>query len=177
MLPNRDILVRIRLRIRESATLTNGFGSGSGSCYFPRWPSRRQLKTIVGSYFFAYRYYFLKLHFHHFSEITSHNKSQNSRNQGFSYYFCLTIEGSGFHTYGSGRPKTIRILIWIRKTDLEKFIIVNFNLVIFRNQPRRCYTHRSIFLVITYVHTVFLENNSAESQTFLSFRMKVLIVK
>jgi hypothetical protein len=23
-------------------------------------------------------------------------KSQNSRNQGFSYYFCLMIEGSGF---------------------------------------------------------------------------------
>jgi hypothetical protein len=31
-------------------------------------------------------------------------KSQNSRNQGFSYYFCLMIEGSGYgsvhHTNG-----------------------------------------------------------------------------
>ncbi len=42
----------------------------------------------------------------------SWKKSQNSRNQGFSYYFCLMIEGSGSgsipHTNGSGsgRPKT-----------------------------------------------------------------------
>jgi hypothetical protein len=41
--------------------------------------------------------------------------SQNSRNQGFSYYFCLTIEGSGSGfiplTNGSGprRPKNKRI--------------------------------------------------------------------
>ncbi len=39
-------------------------------------------------------------------------KSQNNRNQGFSYYFCLMIEGSGSipltNGYGSGsrRPKT-----------------------------------------------------------------------
>jgi hypothetical protein len=43
-------------------------------------------------------------------------KSQNSRNQGFSYYFCLVIEGSGAGTVpltngsGSRRPKNIRIL-------------------------------------------------------------------
>jgi hypothetical protein len=41
--------------------------------------------------------------------------SQTSRNQGFSYYFCLMIEGSGSipltNGYGSGsrRPKIIRI--------------------------------------------------------------------
>jgi hypothetical protein len=38
--------------------------------------------------------------------------SQKSKNQGFSYYFCLIIEGSGAgpRTYGSGsgRPKNIR---------------------------------------------------------------------
>jgi hypothetical protein len=33
--------------------------------------------------------YFLKVYLHHFSQIKSPNKSQNSRNQGFSYYFCL----------------------------------------------------------------------------------------
>ncbi len=43
--------------------------------------------------------------------------SQNSKNQGFSYYICLMIEGSG-----SGRPKNtwirwIRIRIRIRNTD------------------------------------------------------------
>ncbi len=39
-------------------------------------------------------------------------KLQNSRNQGFSYYFCLMIEGSGSRplTNGSGsrRTKTYR---------------------------------------------------------------------
>jgi hypothetical protein len=49
-------------------------------------------------------------------------KSQNSRNQGFSYYFCLMIEGSGAGsgssiplTNGSvsGRPKKMWIP-WIR---------------------------------------------------------------
>jgi hypothetical protein len=40
-------------------------------------------------------------------------KSQNSRNQGFSYYFCLLIEeaGSGFilrtNGSGSGWPKNM----------------------------------------------------------------------
>jgi hypothetical protein len=38
-------------------------------------------------------YYFLKVHFfvHHFLKVKSHS-SQNSRNQGFSYYFCLMID-------------------------------------------------------------------------------------
>jgi hypothetical protein len=27
--------------------------------------------------------------------VKGHKKSQNSRDQGFSYYFCLMIEGSG----------------------------------------------------------------------------------
>ena len=37
-------------------------------------------------------------------------KSQNNRNKGFSYYFCLTMQGSGSvnptNGSGSGRPKT-----------------------------------------------------------------------
>jgi hypothetical protein len=44
---------------------------------------------------------FLGVHLHHFSKIKSH-KSQNSRNQCFSYYVCLKIEGSGSLTNGSG---------------------------------------------------------------------------
>ncbi len=47
-------------------------------------------------------------HLHHFSKIKSKKKSQNSRNQGLSYYFCLMIEGSW-----SRRPKNIGIR-WIR---------------------------------------------------------------
>jgi hypothetical protein len=62
--------------------------------------------------------YFLKVHLHHFSKIKSQKELQNSRNQGFSYYFCMMIEGSGSGsiplTSGSGsrRPKNIRIRIW-----------------------------------------------------------------
>jgi hypothetical protein len=40
-------------------------------------------------------FYFLKLHLHHFSKIKSQKESQIGRNQGFSYYFCMMIEGSG----------------------------------------------------------------------------------
>jgi hypothetical protein len=60
-------------------------------------------------------YYFLKVHLHHFSKKNV-KKVKKSRNQGFSYYFCMMIEasgiGSGFIplTNGSGfrsrRPKT-----------------------------------------------------------------------
>jgi hypothetical protein len=61
----------------------------------------------------------LKLHLHHFSKIKIQKESQNSRNQGFSYYFCMMTEGSGS---GSWRPKNtwirwIRIRIRIRNTD------------------------------------------------------------
>jgi hypothetical protein len=57
-------------------------------------------------------------------------KSQNSRNQGFSYYFCVMIEGSGSGsiplTNGSGswrykniRIRRIRIRIRMRNTVLN----------------------------------------------------------
>jgi hypothetical protein len=43
--------------------------------------------------------------------LKSHKKSQDSRNQGSSYYFCLMIEGSGSvprtNGPGSGRPQNI----------------------------------------------------------------------
>ncbi len=63
---------------------------------------------------------------HHFTKVKT--KSQNSRNQGFPYYFSLMIEGSGSGsiplTNGSGsgsrRPKNtwIRIRIRILNTGL-----------------------------------------------------------
>ncbi len=45
---------------------------GSGSCYFRQWPSRRQQKISFLLNFFAY--YFLKVHFHHFSKIKTHKE-------------------------------------------------------------------------------------------------------
>jgi hypothetical protein len=42
-----------------------------------------------------FNYYFLKVHFLHFQRLKVKKKSQSSRNQGFFYYFCLVIEGSG----------------------------------------------------------------------------------
>ncbi len=69
-------------------------------------------------------YFFLTLHFYHFfKDKKVKKKSQNSGNQGFSYYFCLMIEGSGSE---SRRPKNLPI--WIRNTDqnkgYRKFIIL-----------------------------------------------------
>ncbi len=61
-------------------------------------------------------YYFLKLHLHHFSKIKSKKESQNSRNQGFSYYMMIEGCGSGSIPLtngsgsGSGRSKNM----WIR---------------------------------------------------------------
>jgi hypothetical protein len=96
-----DILVWIQIRIRGSMPLTNG--SGSGSCYFHSFTFKTPIKLFVFYSFSAY--YFLKVLLHHFSKIKVKKKTQNRRNQGFSYYFCLMIEGSpgsGSKTCGSG---------------------------------------------------------------------------
>ncbi len=97
-----------------SMPLTNG----SGSWYFRHWPSRCQQKTHFLTQFFLlitfWRYIYII-----FSKIKSRKESQNSRNQGFSYYFCMMIEGSGSGSIpltngsGSGRPKNMWIR-WIR---------------------------------------------------------------
>ncbi len=61
----------------------------------------------------VYAYYFLKVHLHNFSKIKSLKESQNSRNQDFSYYFWMMIEGSGSipltngSGFGSGRPQNM----------------------------------------------------------------------
>jgi hypothetical protein len=62
-------------------------------------------------------YFFLKVHLHHFSKIKKVKKmSQNSRSQGFSYYFRMMIEGSGYR-----KPKNIRIRIRILIHNTGKF--------------------------------------------------------
>ncbi len=85
------------IRIRGSLHVTNG--SGSGSCYFHHSPSRRQQKT-------NFKKFFCKLLFEGtFFKDKKSKRFTNSRTQGFSYYFCLTIEGSGGSGFGSGSAK------------------------------------------------------------------------
>ncbi len=64
----------------------------------------------------------MKVHLHYFSKIKSQKESQNSRIQGFSYYFCMMIEGSGSRAgSGPGRPKTrgSGTLLKTRVVDLD----------------------------------------------------------
>ncbi len=99
-----DILVRIRMRILGSVPLTNGSGCGPG------------MPKTYGSYRFRSRWGSGTL-------VKVIRKSQNRRNQVFSYYYCSMMEGSGAGSgarsvlvtngsgCGSGRPKTLRIRI------------------------------------------------------------------
>ena len=88
-------------------------------------------------------YDFLKLHLHNFSKIKIQIESQNSRNQGFSYYFCMMIEGSGS---GSWRPKNMWIRwirIRIRNTDLRHCIASFWNcLLVILSQSMQYYVTR-----------------------------------
>ena len=97
-----------------SMTFLCGSGCGSGSRFFHHWRSRRLQKTYFSTNFFCILVFEGTVHFHHFSKIKSQKKSQNSRNQGLSYYVCIMIEASDPLTNGSGsgirRPKNT----WIR---------------------------------------------------------------
>jgi hypothetical protein len=106
-------------------SVTFWYGSGSEDPYLwltdpdPARPSRWQLNKSF--FYLVFLYYFLKLHLHHFSKIKVIKKSQNIRNEGFSYYFLLEERRSGagavpgtngsgsgrakkFESYGSGSP-------------------------------------------------------------------------
>jgi hypothetical protein len=86
-----DILVWIR--IRGSMPLTYGSGSDPDPAIFIIDLQDANKKLFKKKSFPAYC--FLKVLLHHFSKIKSIKKVLKSRNQGFSYYFCLMIEGSG----------------------------------------------------------------------------------
>jgi hypothetical protein len=51
-------------------------------------------------------YYFWKLHLHYFSKIKRKKELLNSMNQGFSYDFCMIIEGSGSRAGSGSIPLT-----------------------------------------------------------------------
>jgi hypothetical protein len=89
---------------------------GSGSCSFRQWLSRCQQKIM---FFSSFCLILFEGTFTSFFKDKKVKKSQNRR-QGF----CLMTEGSGSEsgsvplTYGSGRPKNLRIL-WIRSTGWQ----------------------------------------------------------
>ncbi len=122
------------IRIRGSMPLTNVSGSWIRILLFSSLTFKMPAKNKFFNTIFS-AYDFLKLHLHHFSKKKNQKESQNSRNQGLSYYFCMMIEGSGARagsgsiplTSGSGsgswRPKNTWIRwIRIRKTDWYKTI-------------------------------------------------------
>ncbi len=74
-----DIFVRILILILLLFLFVSGFEDVNKKNIFLR--------------FFAF-FYFFKVHLHHSSKTKVIKKSQNSRNQGFSF-FCLILEGSG----------------------------------------------------------------------------------
>ncbi len=96
-----------------------GSGSGSGSAdpclwlmdpgIFCHWPSRRQPITNFFKSFSVYYFWrYIYIIFQRLKVKKKSQKWQNSRNQDFSYYFCLMIEGSGSGSR-TRRPKNIRI--------------------------------------------------------------------
>jgi hypothetical protein len=98
-------------------TKISGSGSASGSIRQSHGSSNKDPDPDPPQNVMDPQRFFLKVHLHHFTKIQSQKEPQNRRNQGFSYYFFLMIEGSGSVPLtkgpGSGpsRPKTIRIRI------------------------------------------------------------------
>jgi hypothetical protein len=84
----RDIFVRIRI---HTTNLWIWIRVLLGILLFSSVTFKMPTKNIFSLSFLAY--YFLKVHLHHSWKIKS--LEEISRNQEFSYYFCLLIEGSG----------------------------------------------------------------------------------
>jgi hypothetical protein len=112
-----DILVWIRIRILLFSSLTF------------KMPAKNKFFNIISSAF-----YFLKLHLHYFSKIKSQKESENSRIQGFSYYFCMIIQGSGSGSgsipltsiSGSGFGRAKNMWIRIRNTGSGKLNFTSY---------------------------------------------------
>ncbi len=73
-------------------------------------------KKQIKNFFFAY--YFLKVHFYIiFQRQKVKKKSQSSRNQGFSHYFCLLLAGSVSESIPLTNRSAIRIQEAQKHTD------------------------------------------------------------
>ncbi len=85
-----------------------------------------------------------------FKDKKSKKKSQNSRNQGFSYYFCLMIEGTGSGsvplTNGSGSRRSINIwILQIRVRNTGFYHFKNFSKQIYFSKLHSFYLVFSLF--------------------------------
>ncbi len=151
-----DILVWIRICRSMPLTNKSWSGFGCGICYFRHWPSRRQQKTNLKKVFLLiilWRYIYII-----FKRQKVQKKSQNNRNQGFSYYYCFMIEGTGSGsiplTSGSesGRPKNM----WIRIRNTGSSHIVNddnclmFNFFIFWVNCRTIFSSKEKMLHLSF---------------------------
>ena len=92
-----DILGWIRIRGSMPLINVSGFGYGSGSSIRILLFSSLTFKMPTKDKFFNTIFAALSLFEAKFKSFFKEkkSKSQNSRNQGFSYYFCTMIEGSG----------------------------------------------------------------------------------
>jgi hypothetical protein len=110
------------IRIRGSMPLTNGFAI--------------DLQDASKKLIFQQNFLCLLLFeatFTSFFKDKKSKESQNSKNQGFSYNFCMMIEGSGSIPLtsgsGSGRPKNMWIRIRIRNTAALCTMFLCFSLI------------------------------------------------
>ncbi len=110
----------IRIRIRGSMSLTNG--SGPGSCYFHHWPSRCQWKKLISFLSFS-AFSFRRYIYIIFLRWKFKKKSQNSRHQGFAYYFCFMIEGSGSVPLTNGSGSGAQSAGFGSATLLQRFVL------------------------------------------------------
>jgi hypothetical protein len=97
---------------RLSLTMTYG----SVSSFFSSVADKQKKLSFLRNFFLLITYrYLLKLHLH---QLKSQKEVKNCKNQGFSYFFCLLIEGSvsrfgsvrNNDGSGSERPKNVRLL-------------------------------------------------------------------
>ncbi len=116
----------------DPCLLTNGSGSGSGSWIRILLFSSLTFNMPAKNKFLTQFFLLLLFEgtFTSFFKDKKSKKSQNSWNQGFPYYFCMMIEGSGSGSIpltsgsGSGRPKNM----WIPSRVLQKISIQNEDL-------------------------------------------------
>ncbi len=157
-----DISVWIRIRIRRSMPLSlmdPGSGCGSGSYYSRHWPNYFPKVFLLITF---WRYIMII-----FQRWKVQEKSQNSKNQGFSYYFCLMIEGSGSGSTpltngsGSGRPKNM----WIRNTVecRGRYLLLESTAAGSRMMTQRCLAGSCLSTSLLSRRTIHSSNSSNDS--------------